>query len=262
MIRITSASNPRIKQAVALRERRERENRGEFLVDGLREIERAMRAGFAIRQWFLPETTSEIDREKVAGLRGSQADLFEVASSAFDKLAYGERTTAIVAVAEVKKKALGDLELGARPLVGIVEGVEKPGNLGAILRTADAAGVTAIVVADPTTDLYNPNVIRASAGAIFSVPTVACSGTEIRDWLLKKGWKAYTTSANGALRYDQAGFQTACAIVFGSEAHGLSEIWKGNDFTSIHIPMRGAVDSLNLSVTAAVLFYEALRQRS
>jgi TrmH family RNA methyltransferase len=178
-----------------------------------------------------------------------------------EKLAYGNRVEGLVAVAPTPRRTLAVLELPAEPLIVVVEGVEKPGNLGAILRTADAAGVSAVIVAGGVTDLYNPNAIRASLGAIFTVPVAAAASQAALDWLRQRNCRLIAARVDGAVDYTAANFRGPAAIVLGSEAAGLSATWRGDDMVAVKLPMLGRVDSLNLSATAAVLFYEALRQR-
>jgi TrmH family RNA methyltransferase len=156
---------------------------------------------------------------------------------------------------------LADLELPETPLVVVLEGVEKPGNVGAVLRSADAAGVSALIVADAGTDLFNPNAIRASLGAIFSVPTCAATSAETLDWLRRQKLSIHAARVDGSVLYTEADYRGGCALVLGAESSGLSPTWAADDISPIRLPMFGQVDSLNVSSTAAVLFYEALRQR-
>ena len=179
----------------------------------------------------------------------------------FQKLAFGQLSEGFVAVAQVPDLTLDRLVLPEEAVVAVLEGVEKPGNLGAVLRSADAAGVAAVIVADEGTDLFNPNAIRASLGAIFTVPVVAASGQQVLNWLRHQGFSIYAAWVDGAEDYCQVSYHGRSALVLGSEAHGLSDLWRGEGIRRIMIPMCGAVDSLNVSATAAVLFYEARRQK-
>jgi TrmH family RNA methyltransferase len=185
-----------------------------------------------------------------------------VPGSIFGKLAFGQRTEGVLGVAEMPKATLDRLLLPDLPLVAVLEGVEKPGNLGAVLRSADAAGVSALVAADARTDLYNPNAIRASLGTIFSLPVASATTQETLAWLRDRGLAVFASRVDGSVPYTEADFRHAAAIVLGSEAEGLSPAWSGPGVTAIRLPMCGAADSLNVSTAAAVLFYEALRQRS
>ena len=188
-------------------------------------------------------------------------ELVAVGPRVMEKLAYGNRVEGVVAVAGTPRRGLADLPLAADALVAVVEGIEKPGNLGAILRTADAAGIAAMIVADGGTDLYNPNAIRASLGAIFTVPVCEATSDQTLAWLRASGFRILAARVGAQLEYSQADYRGRTAIVLGSEAHGLGSHWQGPDITPVSLPMLGRVDSLNLSAAAAVLFYEALRQR-
>jgi TrmH family RNA methyltransferase len=197
----------------------------------------------------------------VEELRQRGARILTTAPNVFAKIAFGERNEGLVAVAKTPQRTLAALEMPDNPLVAVLENLEKPGNVGAVLRTADAAGVSAVIVADGGTDLYNPNAIRASLGAIFTVPVCAASSTETLAWLKQRGLAIFAARVDGAVDYAAASYRGPTAIVLGSEAHGLSRTWRGSGVSGIKLPMRGVVDSLNVSATAAVLFYEAMRQR-
>jgi TrmH family RNA methyltransferase len=168
----------------------------------------------------------------------------------------------VVAVAAIPQRNLQQLKLAGRPLVAVLEGVEKPGNVGAVLRGADGAGVSAVIVADGGSDLYNPNAIRASMGTLFTTPVYAATSAEAIAWLRKQGLTIYAARVDGSVEYTACDFTRPCAIVLGSESEGLTDIWRGDDVTAIRLPMRGLADSLNIASAATVLFYEALRQRS
>ena len=185
----------------------------------------------------------------------------ELGRDAFEKLAYGDRLDGVVAVAETPPRTLDELILPPEPLIGVVEGVEKPGNLGAILRSADGAGVNAIVVADTATDLFNPNIIRASIGTVFAVPVAVASSGDVLPWLKAHGIAIVAARVDGSVDYVDADYTGAVAIALGSEARGLSDAWGELARQSVKLPMLGVADSLNVSATAAVLFYEARRQR-
>jgi TrmH family RNA methyltransferase len=179
----------------------------------------------------------------------------------FAKVAYGDRAEGVVAVAAVPQASLAELTVPDPALVAVVVGLEKPGNVGAILRSADAAGVNAVIVADGGTDLYNPNAIRASLGTLFTVPLASADSDETLAWLAANQFRAFAARVDGAIEYTQADFRGRTAIVLGSESAGLPAAWQGKNVQAIRLPMCGAADSLNVSATAAVLFYEALRQR-
>jgi TrmH family RNA methyltransferase len=263
-IQITSLTNPRVKAAAKLRDRKGREAQGRIIIDGAREIGRAVAAGVKLVElYFVDELCRDAERQRLlvaADLAG--ADLIEVPMPVMEKLAFGNRAEGIVAVAEQPPaRNLDPLTLAGDALVAVVEGVEKPGNLGAILRTADATGVAALIVADGGTDLYNPNAIRASLGAIFTVPVCAATANETLTWLRREKFRLLAARVDASEEYSHADFRGRTAIILGSEAHGLSQSWRADDIQPIRLPLLGSIDSLNLSVTAAVLFYEALRQR-
>ncbi|HYO24930.1 MAG TPA: TrmH family RNA methyltransferase [Lacipirellulaceae bacterium] len=260
---ITSRQNARVKDAVKLRDRRQRERQGRFLIDGARETVRALAAGIEVVEAFLCEArcTSAEAREAVAALRASHAVLATVADEVYGKLAFGDGRDGLVAVARTPRRTLSQLVLPANALIAVLEGIEKPGNIGAVLRSADGAGVDAVILADPRTDLFNPNTIRASLGAVFHANIATASSAEARALLAGRGSTAYAARPGAALDYAAADYRGAAAVVLGSEAAGLSEAWQGPGVTPISLPMLGIADSLNVSATAAVLFYEARRQR-
>lgn len=260
---ITSTANPRVKAAARLREHRGREDQGRIIIDGIREIGRALAAGIEVAEvYFFPELCQDADAQSILGAaRRGGAELLEVSPPVMEKLSYGNRVEGFVAVAPTPRRTLADLQLPAGALIAVVEGAEKPGNLGAMLRSADAAGVAAVIVAGGVTDLYNPNAIRASLGAIFTVPVCTAAPQAVLDWLRQHHYRMFAARVDGAVPYTAADFRGAAAIILGSEAAGLSAAWQGEDVVAIKLPMLGQVDSLNLSAAAAVLFYEALRQR-
>jgi TrmH family RNA methyltransferase len=265
---ITSLQNPRVKEAVKLRDRKGREEQGRILIEGIREIGRALDAGIEITEGFVCESlcSDESAGELLKRVQQRrQIALLSVNEQVMSKLAFGDRAEGLIAIARLPQRSLDDLvgavKKKASPFFAVVEGVEKPGNLGAILRTADAAGVSGLIVASGATDLFNPNVIRASLGAIFTVPVCAATSEETLAWLRKQKLRIFTTRVDASLTYSEADFSAPCAVVLGSEAKGLTPQWVGSDVTPISLPMLGCVDSLNLSATAAILFYESLRQR-
>ena len=261
--RITSTGNPHLRAALRLRGRRERDQRGLTLIDGVRETSRALSGGATIREAYTataycedPECRAVLEQLHAAGV-----PLFELGPEAFARLAYGDRLDGIIAVADTPLRRLDDLSLPRQPLIGVIEGVEKPGNLGAVLRTADGAGLDALIVADTSTDLFNPNVIRASLGTIFAVPVSVASTGDVLPWLRERGISIIAARVQGSVDYAEADYTGAVAIALGSEARGLSDAWGELAAASVRVPMLGVADSLNVSATAAVLFYEALRQR-
>jgi TrmH family RNA methyltransferase len=262
---IESPQNPRIRAAAALRDRRDRERRNRTLVDGAREVLRAIRAGVAIEELFvLADGCRSPDcREVLAEAAARALTRTDVGQRAFEKLAFGARTEGVVAVATPPPHGLADLRLPPDPLVVVLEGVEKPGNLGAILRSADGAGADAVIVAADGggTDLFNPNAIRASVGTIFHVPVAAAPAVEVLAWLREAGVRLVAARVDGARSYTSVDLGGPLAVILGSEAEGLSEAWSGADVEAVALPMLGIADSLNVSVAAAVLLYEARRQR-
>ena len=266
---ITSLQNPRIKQAVKLRDRHGRDDQQRIILDGRREIERALAAGVQLTELFLEADVLPPEEEKKLARRARDcgADVRDVSALVMQKRAFGERHVGVVATAKVPDSSLKNFAalLEARstpPLLVVVEGLEKPGNLGAILRTADAAGVSGLIVCAGRTDLYNPNAIRASLGAIFTVPVAAASRDDTLTFLNQQNLKIFAARVDGAVDYTTVDYRAPCAIVLGSEAEGLTRDWRQEDVQAIRLPMRGQVDSLNVSVTAGVIFYEALRQRA
>lgn len=257
---IQSPSNPRIKQAAALRDRHGRERQGRIIIDGARELRLAIESGVRVHEAYVDE--DHPDRARTVALLDEHGiEPIWVSKRVAEKLAYGDRVEAVVAVAQTPRRTLADLRLPAEPLVAVLESVEKPGNLGAIARSADASGVSAIVVADPATDVYNPNAIRASLGTIFSVAVGTTTAEEALVWLRTHSLAIYAARVSTGVACWDAPLSRGCAIVLGSESRGLSATWEAEDVRPIQLPMLGRADSLNVSVTAAVLFYEALRQR-
>jgi TrmH family RNA methyltransferase len=261
---ITSVHNPRVKDAVRLRAARHRGKQDRFLIDGAREIGRALSAGVAVVEAFVcePLCTTVDSRQAVQQLEQTGRPLWKVTEEVFAKLAFGERNEGALVVAETPQTSLADLRPRDVGPIAVIEGVEKPGNVGAILRSADAAGVAAVIVANAATDLFNPNCIRASLGAIFTVPVCAATAEAALAWLRQRGARIFAARVDARLDYTVAGLSENAAIVLGSEAEGLSAHWHAADVTAIRLPMRGTVDSLNVSATAAVLFYEARRPKN
>jgi len=262
--RITSLQNPRIKSAVKLRKRRERDRLDLIIIEGLRELIRALDAGTVVREVFIcPQHAVGKDEKKaIAALDLGGARAYEVSSRVFAKLAYREASSCVVAVAQKRAHDLRSLPASGNPFYLVVDAVEKPGNLGAMLRSVDAAGAAGLIVSDPGTDLYNPNVIRASLGTIFNVPVaVADAETAIR-WLKERRIRIFAATPEGKVPYTDVDLSSPCAIVVGREDLGLGGGWLEAADDGILIPMKGTGDSLNVSAAAAVLLYEALRQRT
>jgi TrmH family RNA methyltransferase len=197
----------------------------------------------------------------VRALKSTKAEMLSVSPQVFTKLAFGDRNDGVIVVAENPQRRLSEIEVPAKSIVAILEGIEKPGNLGAILRSADAAGVDAVIVADGRTDLYNPNTIRASLGTVFRANVCEATTADTVEWLIEKGLLIIAARPDAQKLYTEVDLRAGAAIVLGSEAEGLSDAWHSTNITAVQLPMHGIADSLNVSTTAAVLFYEALRQR-
>jgi TrmH family RNA methyltransferase len=264
---LTSTANPRFRAAVSLRDRRERARHGRLLVDGVREVARALDAGVALVEVFVaPGASPEPALDAVvARAAGFGVPIVPVTADLLSRLAYGERASGIVAVAKAPAASLEALRLPAEaPIVGILEDVEKPGNLGAVCRSADGAGLDALIAAGTTAapaDPWNPNAVRASLGTVFTLPLAVASTGKVLAWLRDRGLRMVAARVDGSMLYAEADLRGPVALVLGSEATGLTEAWSGEDVTAVRLPMRGRADSLNVAAAAAILFYEARRQR-
>jgi RNA methyltransferase, TrmH family len=266
-LEITSLANPRVKQLVALRRRRAREHSDVMLVEGQAEIELALAAGVRPATLYYcpalhgPGLASPVALPLAERAAALGAEIIEVSRPVFEKVSYREGPDGWLAVMPAVPTDLGRLDPGPCPLVLVCAGLEKPGNLGAILRTADAAGAAAVIAADPVTDWANPNVIRASKGTVFSVPVASAAAAEVLDWLAARGLRIVAaTPAAGQLVTD-ADLTGPVAIAVGAEQTGLPEEWLARADVQVRIPMFGRADSLNVSASAAILAYEAVRQR-
>jgi TrmH family RNA methyltransferase len=261
---ITSLQNQRVKDAIHLRDARQREKQDRILIDGARELRRAMTAKVRMVQVFFCESLcrSEDAKQLLASPPQGDCEIVHVDEAVFEKLAFGQRAEGVLGVAEMPHPTLDSLNVPEDGIIAILEGVEKPGNVGAVLRSADASGLSAVIIADGRTDLFNPNAIRASLGTIFSVPVCEASSADTLAWLRRRKSKILAARVDGAVPYSQIDYRGPVAIAFGSEASGLTPVWTADDIQAVQLPMMGMADSLNVSVTAAVLFYEALRQRS
>jgi len=252
--KITSLRNEKVKNLVKLQKSSERKSQNLILIEGWREINQAMGKGFQIEAFYLNEDKIE-DLDRLSG------KVFLLAPNVFEKLAYRENTEGVIAVARPKFHSFDSLKLQKNPLLIILESVEKPGNLGAVLRTAEASAVDAVIVCDPLTDIYNPNVIRSSLGCVFSVPIVVCRNQDAIQYLKENNIRIYAAELKASKRYDLIDFTQPSAIALGTEATGLTNEWINAADEKIIIPMLGSHDSLNVSVSAAILVFEALRQR-
>lgn len=260
--KITSAKNEGIKDVLGLRERKNRDAQGLTLIDGIREFETAIAAGVVIEKVYLcPELVERKAKALEARIIQLKIPALEASRPVFEKIAFGDRVEGIVAVARQPQKTVQGFRLGRNPLLVVVEGIEKPGNLGAILRTCDAAGVDGLIVCDGRTDVYNPNVIRASLGAVFTVPVAAGENQTVLDFLKSQKIKIAGTFPDSKKSYLAGDYSGPSAILLGSEQEGLSGFWQKNADQKIQIPMSGKVNSLNVSTSAAIVIYEAVRQR-
>lgn len=260
---INSQTNPHIKNILRLQANsRERHSQNLFVIEGYREISRAMDSGIEIRELYVCLELDKQSRSEELYNKDNRMLVFEVGKSAFARIAYREGSDGLIALAVPRNLKLSELKLSLKPLVLILESVEKPGNLGAIMRTADAAGIDAVIVCDPLTDIYNPNSIRSGVGCIFTRQVVTCSSKEAIEWLKNRNIKVYAAAlSDQALIYHDIDFRGPTAIVMGTEATGLSSEWLDNSDDRIIIPMKGMADSMNVSTSAAVLVFEAVRQR-
>ena len=246
-----------------------RKQSGTFLIEGLREIELAIQGGYELETiLFLPELISEKQITKFTNNHTSVSELakqihtIEINKDVYQKLAYRDTTEGILAVAKTKSTQLTDLKLSDNPLILIAEAPEKPGNIGALLRTADAANLDAVIIANPKSDLYNPNIVRSSVGGLFTNQIATGTTTEIIDFLQSKKINFYCATLQNATPYHKQDYTTPTALVVGTEATGLTQEWRDHATQNIIIPMQGAIDSMNVSVAAAVLIFEAKRQRN
>ena len=261
---ITSAQNSKIKMLLALGEKsRTRRENALFIVEGRLEIRHCVEAGYNVKALFAcTDIISGRELDDIAGLCGEHCTLYEVSRPVYEKIAYRGSTEGVIAEAEIIDKSLGDIKLREKPLVIVLESVEKPGNLGAVLRTADAADADAVVICDPLTDLYNPNLIRSSLGATFTRQVVAASSGETLKWLNDNNIKIYTAQLQDSEWYYDTDMKCGTALVMGTEHEGLSTFWRMHADAHVKIPMLGQMDSLNVSVSAAILMFEAVRQRN
>ena len=263
---LTSAANPRLRAAAALRDRRARVRTGLLLVDGAREVARALDCGVTLVEAFVA-AEAPADPELaalLARLAAIDVPLVPVAPKLLGMLAYGERASGIVAVATAPDTSLPALQLSLpAPLVGILEDVEKPGNLGAVCRSADGAGLDALIAAGSagSVEPWNPNAVRASLGTVFTLAVAVATTADVLAWLRENGLRIVAARVDGSVPYTEVDMAGPVALVLGSEARGLTDAWSGSDVTAVRLPMHGRADSLNVAAAAAILFYEARRQR-
>lgn len=257
MLDITSLQNPRVKQIVKLRDdKKQRQREGLMLVEGYDEISLALAAGYNPRTIL---TAPELARQQLGGLK---AELLTVSPAVFEKISYRENPDGWLALFPIPRNSLEDLRLGDPPLVIVAESIEKPGNLGAIMRTADAAHVDAVLVCDPRVDAYSPNVVRASRGTIFTVPVVETKSAQALVYLQRRGIRVLAATPSAEAEYTRQDLRTPVAVAVGTEDEGLSDLWMSHADLRVKIPMLGKVNSLNVSIATALIVYEALRQRN
>ena len=260
MKQITSVQNPFIKSLIQLQEKAKiRKQTGTFLIEGKREIELALKGKYELETvLFLPEIISE---EQINKLTNQQLNIIEISKEVYQKIAYRDSTEGIIAVAKSKSLQLSDLKLKENPLILVLESIEKPGNIGAMLRTADAANIDAVIIANPKSDIYNPNNIRSSVGCVFTNQLAVCTTDEAIAFLKENDIATYSATLQNSNEYHKESYTSATALVVGTEATGVSQTFRDNSTQNIIIPMQGEIDSMNVSVAAAILIFEAKRQR-
>ncbi|MFQ5948943.1 MAG: TrmH family RNA methyltransferase [Acidimicrobiia bacterium] len=260
---IASLTNPKIKALIRLRTRRERDRTGMFLIEGNRELRRALEAGVNLEELYICSDlfSGKAEPLLVEAAAAAGAELVETAEAPFHKVAYRHRPHGLLAVARQFPTGLDRLDPAQRPLILVVEGIEKPGNLGTMLRTAEAGGADAVIVCDPTTDPFNPNVVRASLGTLFRVPLAIAATDDAQAWLRQRNITTFAATPDAPLPYWTADYQKATALAVGSEHYGLSGAWLRGADELVSIPMQGSVDSLNAAMAAGILLFEAARQR-
>lgn len=259
---ISSLQNPLVKNVLLLTEKpRARKDQNRIVIEGRREIGLAISGGFTITDLiYAPDLVTVPERDQLtAGSNNIQ--LVEVTTEVFNRMAYREDSGGLIALAEPRRLQLTDLKLRKNPLLLVLETVEKPGNLGALLRTADAANLDAVIICDPQTDIYNPNAIRSGIGCVFTMPVVTADSVDTIAWMRKTGIKIFGTALTAKGFYHKTDFNQPAAIVMGSEAFGLSSTWLEGADELVKIPMMGKIDSMNVSASAAVVIFEAMRQR-
>ena len=263
MNEISSSQNPLIKEILLLQSKsKERKNRNTIVIEGQKEISIAQNAGVCFKKiLFCPDIISFEEVEKIVGKQTEKTEIFSISNAVFSKISYRETTGGLIVLAEMPNKNLADLQVTEQAVFIVLEAVEKPGNLGAICRVADAAQVSGVIICDPHTDIYNPNAIRSSLGCVFSVDVVNASFDETFDWLNRHKINSFAAELTASEFYHTLDLRGKIALVFGTEATGLTEKWIKNADKRIKIPMGGIIDSLNVTSSVAILTYEAMRQR-
>ncbi len=261
--KLTSLKNPKIKYTYKLRNRRFREKERKTLLEGYRELTRSSEYGMKVQEVFYCPSMflGENEFPLLKSLEEQGIETIEVTEPILEKLAYRDRPEGLIAIAEIQNHTLEDIPVVDGGLYLIAESIEKPGNLGSILRSADASGVTGIILCDKCTDIYNPNVIRASTGALFSVPLAECTGEEARAWVKKNNIKVLAATPHTDNVHTDADMTQTVAIAVGTEQSGLTDFWMDGADIKVKIPMLGKIDSLNVATAATIMLYEAARQR-
>ena len=263
MLKLTSAQNPKIKFLAKLINRRARDKSGKTLLEGYRLISRALEADFPMEEcYFCPDFfLGKNEYDLLEKLQENGTTVYEITEPLFKKIAYRDRPEGLLALSPIQQHPLSEMPVIENGLYLVVEAIEKPGNLGSILRSADAAGADGLIICNKCTDIYNPNVLRASTGAIFYVPVAECTSEEAHAWLKKNNIRTLAATPHTDISYDDIDMSQGTAIVTGTEQYGLSEFWLKNADTDILIPMCGKIDSLNVAIATSILLFEASRQR-
>ena len=258
---ISSLQNPFIKQLVQLKEKSKlRKQTGLFIIEGKREVSLAIKGNYTLETLYY--YADLFSASEAAALEAYGIDIIEISKPVYEKVAHRETTEGVIAVAKAKDLSLENLKLRSEnPLILVAESPEKPGNIGALLRTADAANIDAVIIVNPLTDFYNPNIIRSSVGGVFTVPLATGSTKEVIAYLKRNNISIYSAILQESVPYDTIDFRTPSALVIGTESTGLTEEWRNDSTAKIRIPMEGKLDSMNLSVAAGILIFEAKRQR-
>ena len=259
---LTSPQNPRVKQVVRLRDRRHRDREGLLLVEGAFELALALASGARPQTVYYCPALAPDAGDLLAKAIQAGAEAIQVSAPVFEKMAYRKNSDGVLGVLPAVRRGLDSLPAGDLPLYIVAEAVEKPGNLGALLRSADAAGATGVIMCDPATDLSNPNVVRSSRGTLFTVPIAEASTAETTAWLRARQVTIVAATPQASLLYTQADLRGPVAIVVGAEDEGLTPAWLAQANITVRVPMHGLVNSLNVATAAALLVYEALRQRA
>ena len=262
MKNISSVNNNQIKNLVKLQEKsRERKKQGLFIIEGLRELSLAVSSNYEVKTIFINENI--IDENVIRDILNKEVEIISLTNSVYQKVAYRESTEGVICIVKGKKHNLSDITITKKnPLIIVAEGIEKPGNLGALLRTADAAKVDAFLIANPVSDIYNPNIIRSSVGCVFTQNIGIGTSEEVIQFLSNTNVKIFTATLQNSNAYHNESYVEPTAIVVGTEATGLTKLFRDNAYQNINIPMQGKIDSMNVSVAAAILLFEAKRQRN